>query len=88
MEVIRKAASTKVLEDANEAFKGNKKLKKIELKKLEIEVQEKAIRKKHDKAKFLLEQANALMEDMQSMSTFFPVKKFYYRRLKSKFRKL
>ena len=47
----------------------------IESKKLEIEVQEKAIRKKHDKAKFLLEQANALMEDTQSMSKFFSSEK-------------
>ena len=45
-------------------------MKKIEKKKLEIEEQEKAIRKKHDKAKFLLESANSLMEDTHSMSKF------------------
>ena len=58
------------MEDANKAFKGNKKLKKIDLKKLEIEEQEKAISNKHDKAKLLLEQANALMEESQSMAKF------------------
>ena len=60
----------RILEDAKKTFKGNKKLKKIEMKKLEIEEQEKAIRKKQEKAKLLLEQANSLMEDTQSMSNF------------------
>ena len=60
----------RVLEDANEAFKGSKKLKKIELKKIKIEEQEKAIRKKHDKAKLLIDQISSLMDETQSMSTF------------------
>ena len=60
----------RVLEDANEAFKGNKKLKKIELKRIQIKEHEKAISKKHDKAKLLLEQAKALMEESQNMAKF------------------
>ena len=60
----------RALEDANKAFKGNKKLKKIELKKLEIEKQEKAIRENNEKAKFILEQATSLMGDTQRMTKF------------------
>ena len=60
----------RILEDATKTFKGNKKLKKIEIKRLEIEEQEKAIRKKQEQAKLLLEKANSLMEDTQSMSNF------------------
>ena len=55
----------RVLEDANVTFKENKKIKKIEIKKFEIEDHEKTIRKKHEKAKLLLEQANSIMEDTQ-----------------------
>ena len=60
----------RILDNANQTFKENKKLKKFEIKKLQIEEQEKAIRKKQAQAKLLIEQANSLMEDTQNMSKF------------------
>lgn len=60
----------RILEDAKKTFREDKKLKKIEVKKLEIAEQEKAISKKQEQVKLLVNQANSLMEETQSMSTF------------------
>ena len=60
----------RIIEDAKETFRGDKKLRKIEMKKLEIAEQEKAISKKQAEAKLLVNQANTLMEETESMRTF------------------
>ena len=60
----------RIIEDAKETFRGDKKLRKIEMKKLEIAEQEKAISKKQAEAKLLVNQANTLIEGTESMRTF------------------
>ena len=59
----------RIIEDAKETFRGDKKLRKIEMK-LEIAEQGKAISKKQAEAKLLVNQANTLMEETESMRTF------------------
>ena len=48
-------------------LRGDKKLKRIEIKKMEIAQQEKTISKNQEKAKLLVNQANSLMEETESM---------------------
>ena len=59
-----------ILEDAKKMLRGDKKLKKIEMKKMEIAEQEKAISKNQAKAKLLVNQANSLMEETEGMRAF------------------
>ena len=65
-----KSLHKRVLEDTSESLKGNKKLKELERKKLQIEKQEEEMKLKRSQIKMLLEQAHNLMEDSEKMSKF------------------
>lgn len=60
----------RILNDAKETYKGNKKMRALEAQKVLIEEQEKVLINKQKQAKLLIEQANSLMEDTQKMSKF------------------
>ena len=60
--------SIRVLEDAKKTFKGNKRQRSIEARKIVIEKQEEVIKSSQTKAMLLLEQANLLMEDSENVN--------------------
>ena len=70
-----KSIQKRILEDSNESLKGNKRLREIKRKKLQIENQEEEIKLKQSKIKMHLEQAHTLMEDSEKMSKFLSTEK-------------